>query len=64
MLYYDKKDEIYYFIHDTSFKGKLYRFKIIGYVLSLDDNDDCTGALVASQNREVRITQPFTIEQH
>jgi hypothetical protein len=54
-VYYDKKTERYYFRHGMSSKGKLYRFKIIGYVLSRDDNDDCVGVLIASQNREVII---------
>ncbi len=54
-IYYDKKDERYHFRHAMSSKGKLYRFKIVGYVLSRDNNDDCIGVLLASKNHEMMI---------
>lgn len=61
-VYYDKKVERYYLRHDISHKGKLYRFKVIGYVLSSNDNEDCIGVILASQNREV-ITAIYDISK-
>jgi len=52
-IYYNKKDLKYYFKHNIPPVSELYKFNVIGHLLSRDDNNDCIGIIIESPNHEL-----------
>jgi hypothetical protein len=52
-IYYNKKDFNYYLKHSIPPARELYKFNVIGHLLSGDDNNECIGIIMESPNREL-----------
>ena len=54
-FYYSKKEFQYYFRYIMGYNGRLHEFKIIGHLLSSNDNDECIGVVLESPDHELLV---------